>query len=200
MMQSVQRYNKTTIILHWLIGLLLLAMLALGFWMSGLPKDLPEMAAVDLFELGIYTLQLSEPMSPRAFYFNLHKSIGSTLFLLILFRVFWRLRHAAPEFPASMPVWEKKLAAAVHHVLYLLMLALPVTGLLMTLYSKYGLLWFGIKVFEGLDMPQLRDAFKEAHEIIAISLLTLIVLHVLAAFKHKWLDKDTVMSRMTLKG
>ena len=200
MMQSVQRYNKTTVILHWLIGLLLLAMLALGFWMSGLPKDLPDMAAVDLFDLGIYTLQLSEPMSPRAFYFNLHKSIGSTLFLLILFRVFWRLAHAAPAFPATMQTWEKKLAAAVHHLLYLLMLALPVSGLLMTLYSKYGLRWFGIKVFEGLDNPQLRDIFKEMHEIIAIALLTLIVLHVLAALKHQWLDRDEIMSRILLRG
>ena len=200
MRQSVQRYNKTTIILHWLIGLLLLAMLALGFWMHELPKDLPDVAAVNLFDLGIYTLQLSEPMSPRAFYFNLHKSIGATLLLLILFRVFWRLTHAAPDFPATMQAWEKKLAAAVHHVLYLLMLALPVSGLLMTLYSKYGLLWFGIRIFEGLDNPQLRDAFKEMHEIIAISLLTLIVLHVVATLKHKWLDRDDIMGRISLKG
>lgn len=200
MMQSVQRYNKTTVILHWLIGLLLLAMLALGFWMHELPKDLPDVAAVDLFDLGIYTLQLSEPMSPRAFYFNLHKSIGATLLLLILFRVFWRLAHAAPDFPATMQTWEKKLAAAVHHLLYLLMLLLPVSGLLMTLYSKYGLLWFGIKVFEGLDKPQLRDIFKEMHEIIAIALLTLIVLHVLAALKHQWLDRDEIMSRILLRG
>lgn len=200
MTRPAQRYNTLTIILHWLIGLALLAMLALGFWMHELPKDLPDVSSLDLFELGIYTLQLSEPMSPRAFYFNLHKSIGATLLLLIVFRVFWRVTHAAPAFPASMQVWEKKLAAAVHHVLYLLMLALPVTGLLMTLYSKYGLLWFGIKVFEGLDNPQLRDAFKETHEIIAISLLVLIVLHVAAALKHKFVDRDEVMSRMSLHG
>lgn len=200
MNQSVQRYNKTTIILHWLIGLLLLAMLALGLWMSELPKDLPDVGALNLFDLGIYTLQLSEPMSPRAFYFNLHKSIGTTLLLLILFRVIWRLTHAAPDFPATMQAWEKKLATAAHNVLYALMLAMPVSGLLMTLYSKYGLLWFGIRVFDGLDIPQLRDAFKEAHWIIAISLLTLIVLHVAAALKHQWLDKDTIMSRMSLRG
>jgi cytochrome b561 len=70
----------------------------------------------------------------------------------------------------------------------------------MTLYSKYGLRWFGIKVFEGLDNPQLRDIFLEMHEIIAIALLTLIVLHVLAALKHQWLDRDEIMSRILLRG
>lgn len=198
MNNSVPRYTSTAIVLHWLVGLLLLAMLALGFYMQGVPKNLPDIVAVDMFDLGIYTLQLSESMSPRAFYFNLHKSIGVTLLVLIAFRVFWRVTHAAPDFPANMQTWEKKVATAAHNVLYLLMLAMPVAGLLMTMNSKYGLLWFGVRVFDGVDNPQLRDFFKGAHELIAYALLTLIVLHVLAALKHKFVDKDSIMSRISL--
>ena len=199
MTHHVARYTKTAIILHWVVGLLIIAMLALGLYMSGIPRDLPKVYSIDLFDLGVYTLQFSEALTPRTFYFNLHKSMGVTLLLLILFRLYWRLSHPAPEFPASMQAWEKIAADLAHKGLYLLMLALPVTGVLMSLYSKYGLLWFGIPLFEGLDNEVLRDTFKEAHMVLAYIMIAMIVLHVLAAIKHKVIDKDEVMSRMSLR-
>jgi cytochrome b561 len=67
-------------------------------------------------------------------------------------------------------------------------------------YSKYGIKWFGLALIEGRDNPGLRDLFKEAHEIIGMTLLALIVLHIVAAIKHKVIDKDDVMRRMTLRG
>lgn len=200
MKPHITRYTKTAIILHWVIGLLLLVMFAFGYYMSDLPKDLPKVETLDLFDLGVYTLQLSEPMTPRAFYFNLHKSIGVTLLALIFIRLFWRFTHAAPDFPATMQAWEKKLADAVHKVLYLLMLAVPLSGLLMAIFSKYGVLWFGIPFIGGLDKPDLREFFQESHEAIGFVLLSLIVLHVVAAIKHKVVDKDEVMQRMSLHG
>jgi cytochrome b561 len=199
MNNTVQRYTKTAVILHWVIGLLLLAMIAFGFWMHELPKEL-KVESLDLFDLGIYTVTFSEPTSLRTFYFNLHKSIGVTLLVAILIRIFWRFSHAAPAFPATMPGWEKKLADAVHKVMYLLMLAMPVSGVLMATYSKYGILWFGIPLVKGLDNTELREMFMEAHEVIAFLLLALVVLHVAAAIKHKVIDKDDVMKRMTLRG
>lgn len=197
-MTAVQRYNKVSIILHWLIGIVLLCMFALGFWMSGLPKDLPKAATLDLFNWGVHTLTFAEPMSPRAFYFNLHKSIGVTLLVLIAFRLLWRLSHPVPELLPTMKAWEKKLSEVTHKVLYLLMLAMPISGLIMTLYSKYGVVWFGIPLMKGIDNPGLRDIFKESHEVIGILFLVLIVLHILAAIKHKVVDKDDVMKRMSL--
>ncbi len=198
MNQTVQRYTKTAIVLHWLTGLLILAMFALGFYMSDLPKDLPKVGSLDLFDLGVYSLQFSEPVTPRAFYFNLHKSCGVTLLALILLRVFWRLAYAAPDFPATMQAWEKKLADWMHKSLYLLIVAMPLTGLLTTYYSKYGLLWFGVPLLSGHDNPGLRDVFKESHEVVGWLLLALIVLHILSAVKHKIVDKDEVMQRMSL--
>lgn len=198
-MNTVQRYNKVSIILHWLVGLALLCMFAVGFWMSDLPKDAPKAATLDLFNWGIYTLTFPEPLSPRAFYFNLHKSLGVTLLALILFRLFWRLTHPVPALPSTMKSWEKTLAEVVHKSMYVLMLVMPVSGLLMAVYSKYGVVWFGIPLISGLDIPVVRDAFKESHEMIGIVLLAVIVLHTLAAIKHKVVDKDDVMKRMSLR-
>lgn len=198
MNNSVQRYNKVAVILHLLVALCLFAMLGLGWFMSDLPKDLPKAPAVDLFNLGVYSLQLAEPMSPRSFYFNLHKSLGVTIFALILFRFYWRLTHDVPAFPATMQAWEVKLAEYMHRGLYLLMLAVPVSGAVMAAFSKYGIVWFGVRLVEGLNNEGMREVFKEVHEISVTLLVVLIVVHVAAAIKHKVIDKDDVMQRMSL--
>jgi cytochrome b561 len=99
----------------------------------------------------------------------------------------------------SYKAYERKLATAAHHLLYLLMFAIPVTGLIMTLYSKYGLKWFGMNVFSGLDNSAIRDVFEEAHEIVGVVLLAVLAVHVIGALKHKFIDKDETLKRMTLK-
>lgn len=191
-------YTKTAIILHWLIGIAILAMFGLGWYMSELPKDAPKAMAFDLFDLGIYNWQLTEEVSPRTFYFNLHKSIGVTLLGLIVLRIFWRITHRPPALLDSLSAAEKKLATAGHHALYLLMLLVPVSGVLMALYSKYGLKWFCTDLFAGLDNPAMRDTFKEAHEFLGVVMLLVIIVHVLGAIKHKLIDKDGTMDRMSL--
>jgi cytochrome b561 len=200
MNDSTQRYTKTAIILHWVIGFMIFGMFALGWYMSELPKDSPKAAVLDLFDLGLYTLQFAEPLTPRTFYFNLHKSIGVTLLALIAFRVFWRLANAAPTFPATMREWEKKAADIAHMGLYVLMVAMPVSGIIMASYSKYGVKWFGVKLIAGLDNTPMRELFQEVHEAIGAILLAVIVVHVIAAIKHKVVDKDDVMKRMSLRG
>ena len=191
-------YTKTAIVLHWLIGIAILAMFGLGWYMSELPKDAPKAMAFDLFDLGIYNWQLTEEVSPRTFYFNLHKSIGVTLLGLIVLRIIWRITHRPPALLDSLSAAEKKLATAGHHALYLLMILVPVTGVLMALYSKYGLKWFCTDLFAGLDNPAMRDTFKEAHEVLGVVMLVVIIVHVLGAIKHKFIDKDGTMDRMSL--
>lgn len=199
MNDSIQRYNKVTVILHLVVGVFVFAMFGLGWYMSELPKDMPKVPSVDLFNLGFYSLQFAEPMTPRSFYFNLHKSLGVTVFALILLRLFWRLTHVAPDFPSTMQAWEKKLAEFTHKALYLMMLAVPTTGAVMAVFSKYGIVWFGVRLVEGLNNEGLREAFKEAHEVAGVLLFALIVLHVAAAIKHKVVDKDDVLKRMSLR-
>lgn len=196
---AATRYTKTAIVLHWLIAIVIIGMFALGWFMSELPKDAPKEAAYDLFNLGIYTWQLAEPASPRTFYFNLHKSIGITLLALIAIRVYWRATHRPPALLSSLKAWERKLATAGHHLLYVLMVAMPVTGLLQAVYSKYGVKWFGLDFIPGLDDKGMRAIFHEAHEIIGLLLALLILVHILGALKHKFFDKDETLSRMSLR-
>src|SRR5690554_3399816 len=142
MNNSTTRYTKTAIILHWLIAIAILFMLGLGWYMTGLPRDGAKSDVYDLFDLGIYTWQLSEAVSPRTFYFNLHKSIGVTLLALIAFRLYWRLTHQPPAMLSLLKAWERKLADVAHTSLYVLMVVMPISGFLMALYSKYGIKWF----------------------------------------------------------
>jgi cytochrome b561 len=190
------RYTKTAIILHWLIALGIFAMFGIGWYMADLPKEGAKQLAYDIFDWGIYTWQLSEEASPRTFYFNLHKSIGVTLFALIVIRVLWRLTHRPPALLASYKAIERKIAAGAHHLLYLLMITLPLSGVIMAINSKYGIKWFGISFISGTDNKPARDFWVEVHEVIGVILLVIVIVHILGALKHKFIDKDETLRRM----
>lgn len=195
---TIQKYTKTAVVLHWLIALLIAFMFVLGWFMTELPKDAPKAMEFDLFQLGWLQWSVAEEMSPRTFYYNLHKSVGVTILALVLFRIYWRISHRPPALLNTLSAGEKKLATAGHHSLYLFMLLIPVAGVIMSLYSKYGLQWFGIKLFGGLDNHDLREQFAEIHELLGIAMLVVLSVHVLAALKHRFIDKDNTMRRMTL--
>ena len=190
------RYTKTAVILHWLIALGIFGMFALGWFMSDMPKEAPKQMMFDLFNLGIFNWPVAEEISPRSFYFNVHKSFGVTIFSLILLRTLWRLTHTPPVLLSSYKAIERKLASGSHRLLYVLMLVLPLTGVIMAVYSKYGIKWFGMPFISGLDNNPMRLVFKEAHEIIGLVLLAIVVVHILGALKHQFIDKDETLNRM----
>ena len=196
MVHSTTGYSKTAKVLHWLIAIGIFGMFALGWFMSDLPKEAPKQIAYDLFNLGVYTWNLTEEISPRTFYFNLHKSIGVTIFALILIRILWRTTHRPPALLSSYKAWERKLASSAHHLLYLLMVALPISGIIMATYSKYGIKWFGVPFIKGLDNNPMRELFEEVHEIIGLIILLVIFVHIIGALKHKFIDKDDTLKRM----
>lgn len=197
--QTSSRYTKTAVVLHWLIAIFLVGMFVLGWFMTDIPKEAPKQTAFDLFDLGVYTWQVAQEISPRAFYFNLHKSLGITIFALIAIRILWRVTHKPPAFLTSYSALERKVATGTHHLLYLLMIAIPLTGLLMSIYGKYSVNWFGIELIKGADNKGLRDFFEGSHEFVGIVLLVLVALHVVGALKHKIVDKDDTLKRMTFK-
>ncbi len=198
MKHNTSSYTKTAVILHWLIAFAIFGMFALGWFMTDLPKEGPKQMAYDVFNWGIYSWQLAEEATPRTFYFNLHKSIGITLFGLIIIRILWRITHTPPALLVTYKVWERKLATGTHHFLYLLMIAMPLTGLIMAVSSKYGVKWFGIPFIKGLDNANLREVFESAHETIAIIILIMVLVHIAGALKHKLIDKDDTLKRMSL--
>lgn len=190
------QYTKTAKILHWLIALGIFAMFALGWFMSDIPKEAAKQSVFDIFDLGIFHWTSAEEVSPRSFYFNVHKSFGVTIFALIIIRILWRLTHTPPALLASYKAIERKLANGAHRLLYLLMLILPLSGVIMAVYSKYGIKWFGIDFIKGLDNNPMREIFKSAHEIIGLVMIAIIVIHILGALKHKFIDKDETMDRI----
>ena len=192
-------YSNIAILLHWLIGVSIIFMFILGWFMESLPKEAPKSSSYDLFNLGIFTWELAKETSPRSFYFNLHKSIGITLFLFIIFRIFWRLTHKPPALLSSMKSWENKLATSAHHGLYILMILIPLAGIIMSVASKYGIKWFGIKFISGLDIPSVREIFYEFHQIFGLLILFILIFHIIGALKHTFIDKDGTLRRMWFK-
>lgn len=195
-MNNNTKYTNVAIALHWLIGIAILFMFILGWFMTELPKESAKTTSFDIFNLGLMTWEVAKEESPRAFYFNLHKSIGLTILMLIVLRMYWRFTHRPPAFLNSMKLWEKHLAKATHHSLYLLMFLIPLSGIIMSAGSKYGIKWFGIKVIPGFDDKAIRELFFEFHEIFGLLLLLLLIFHILGAIKHSIIDKDGTLRRM----
>jgi len=172
---SPRSYHRVTILLHWLIALGIFCLIPLGAYMHELP------------------------LSPTKFQLYLiHKSLGISVLALVMVRLWWRFTHRPPALPASMTALEQKLAHAMQHALYLFMITSPLTGWLMS--SAFGK---PVILFDAIPLPDLvapsealGDTFKLLHMISNISLSTLISLHVLAALKHHFKDKDEVLVRM----
>jgi cytochrome b561 len=170
------RYTAVAVTLHWLIAALVLAQLALGWWMIDIPK---------------------EPPGQRAYWFNLHKSIGMTIALLVLVRIAWRLRHPAPALPSSVPAWQRRAAAVSHAMLYACLLGMPLAGLLGSTFSGYPIKYFGITLPAwGYKSAPLKELFSSIHLGFAWVFMALIALHAAAALKHLLVDRDAVFWRM----
>lgn len=179
-MSSTQsRYDPVAVFLHWATALMIILLLSVGFFM----EDFPESFRGDVF--------------------TLHKSIGITVLGLSVFRVIWRLMNPPPALPATLKPHERRLAKAAHSLLYVLILAMPLSGWLMVSASrKYptSYFWLGevpfIPMPVGVDAKAAREVFGEAHELLAIGAIALITLHIAAALKHHFIYKDTVLTRM----
>jgi cytochrome b561 len=172
------RYDRTARLLHWLIAALLIGQFAFGWWLGEVPRNTPA----------------------RGYFVNLHKSAGLLIGLLILLRLVWRFMHAAPALPDTVPRWQQRLAASSHFALYLCMVLMPLSGYLASNFSKYGVKFFNTVSLPpwGGDDKQLYALFNQTHKTTALVLATLVVVHVLAAFKHG-LQRDGVIHRMWIR-
>jgi cytochrome b561 len=171
---GVQRYAGLLIALHWLIALGIVGLLALGLYMVGLPKGLPVKATL----------------------INLHKSIGLTVFLLVLLRIVARMVLHRPPLP-PMPPWQRAAARTTQGLLYVGMVAMPLAGYLGSSFNSYGTRFWGMPLPKwGWDDAHLRGLFFGLHMAIGYALIALIVLHVAGAFKHQWIDRDNLLARM----
>lgn len=129
----------------------------------------------------------------------IHKSVGMSILVLTLARIGWRLAHPAIPLPASTPRWEKLAARATHVLFYVVLIAMPMTGWLAASAGGRDLSWFGVFDWPLMPIGGGREAagrFMDLHGIVMKGLYVLIALHVLAALKHQFINRDNVLHRM----
>lgn len=174
-MKYTERYGAVAMALHWAVALLALAQIALGWWMLDLPKSPPGL---------------------RAGWFNVHKSIGLTIGLLMLVRLVWRMAHRAPPLPASVPSWQARAAHVNHFLLYAALIAQPLVGYLGSSFTPYPIKYFGFALPHwGWDAPELKTLCSRIHFTLACLITGLVALHIAAAFRHL-IRGDGVFGRM----
>jgi cytochrome b561 len=171
---TAERWGLVSVTLHWLIALAVLFMVVLAVYMKGLP-------------IGAEKIKL----------YALHKSIGMTILALVLFRLGWRLFAGRPTLP-PMPDWQRRASQASHALLYLLLVTIPVAGWVMNSAANFPLRWFDLFSIPAIAEPsrELREIAGSVHGIAVILLLLLLAVHVAAALKHHYVDRDNVLRGM----
>jgi len=169
------RYSAVAQAFHWIIAALIVTQFVLAYTADDLP-------------LGVHKLALLAR----------HKSFGMTILMLAVLRLLWRLRNPAPALPAGMTPLERLLARATHFAFYVLLFAMPLTGWMMSSAKNYSVSWFGVFTWPNL-IGKNENAFellRSTHHVLSYMLFAIAVLHILAALKHHFWDKDDVLLRM----
>lgn len=130
--------------------------------------------------------------------YSYHKWAGVTVFLLALARIAWRLAHRPPALPASVPAWQRHAASATHLLLYLLIFAIPISGWLMSSAKGFQTVYFGVLPIPDLLSKDkaLGDALALVHRALNYLMASLVAVHIGAALKHHFVDRDGIMLRM----
>lgn len=161
--------------LHWLMAVMIMGLLALGIYMHELPLS-PQ-------KLELYSW---------------HKWFGVTVFLLVWLRLAWRVTHRPPALPESMSPLMQLAAHAGHFALYGLMIAIPMTGWLMSSAKGFQTVWFGVLPIPDLlgRDKDMGDLLQLVHKGLNILLMLTLAGHVAAALWHHFVLKDDTLHRM----
>ena len=171
------RYGGVAMALHWLTALFVAANLALGVSMVPLP------------------------LSPKKLSWYLwHKWIGITVFLLTAARVAWRAGHRPPP-PVAMPAWQRRASTVSHRLMYVLLAVIPVSGWLYSSSTGVEVVYLGLVPLPNL-VPKdrtLATVLKWVHFGLNSTLFATVSVHIAAALKHHFVERDTTLSRMLPK-
>lgn len=167
-------YTRTAIALHWVTVALIATGFTIGVWMVDLPIA---------------------PQTIRVYAY--HKWIGITVFLVTLARVAWRAAHPVPP-AVAMPSWQRRTAIASHVSLYLLMLAIPMSGWLYSSATGVEVVYLGVIPLPNVVAKDeaLAALLKSVHYTLNFTLLALVLVHAGAALRHHYVERDRVLSRM----
>ena len=175
MAEPRNRYSTVSLVLHWLIAALVVTQIGL-----------------------IWAHEATEGPISREFV-TLHKSVGLSILVLSLVRLGWRIANPAIPLPAETPRWQKLLARGNHVLFYVLLLAMPLVGWAASSAAGRDIVWFGLFNWPLLPIGGGREMagnLMDVHETAAKLLIFLVVLHVIGALKHQFIDRDNVLHRM----
>lgn len=173
------RYSGVAMAFHWLLAGAILAAFGVGLWMSSLPFSPAKLQLI-----------------------NWHKWAGVTILLLSAARLLWRLTHRPPALPAriegAMPAWQRRAHHGTHHLMYVLFFAVPLLGWVHSSAKGFPIVWFGVLPLPDLVSPdpRLAEQLQPWHGLAAWTLMGLVALHVAAALKHQFIDRDGLIDRM----
>jgi len=177
---AAPRYGAVAIAFHWLLALAIVGSFGVGVYMHDLPFSI---ARVKLF--------------------NYHKWAGVTILALSALRLLWRLTHRPPAMPprvlAAMPPWQQRAADVSHGLMYVLFFAVPLLGWAYSSAAGLSIVWFGVLPlpdFVPVNKDLANSLLKPLHAYAAFTLAAVVLVHVAAALKHQFIDRDNLMSRM----
>jgi len=166
------KYDGVAKTLHWIVALLMIVMLTAGWTLGDLPLDEKVQTLV------------------------IHSSLGLSVFILMFIRLYWRRKNPPPARPDHMPTWQVTASKFSHHGLYFFVMLQPLLGLGQSMYADFDVRPYGaFSVSMGAN-ESLYGIFHELHEINAMILIALVLLHLGAALYHHFVQKDTVLKRM----
>lgn len=175
---SSNQYGSISKFFHWTIAILVIVMLCFGFFLGDLPKAMKGTA------------------------YMLHKSTGLLILALMILRILWTLINPKPQLPDTIPSYQRFLSHSVHYLLYVLVLIMPISGWILTMAANkvpsfYGLFQVPLPLIP--HSKALAMNASQAHTIIAWLIIGFLSLHILAALKHLFINKDEIFSRMMPK-
>ncbi|MET4000593.1 cytochrome b [Marinobacterium sp. MBR-109] len=177
---TTEYYGLISILLHWLVALTVFGLITLGLWMVDLNYYSPWYKLAPFW----------------------HKSIGLSLAAILLARLLWRMTNPQPKAPAGHHRREVQFARAVHALLYLMLFVILISGYLISTAKGQGISVFGWFELPALitGLPRQADRAGAVHYWLAMAVLALVVLHILGALKHHFIDRDTTLIRMLRPG
>ena len=175
MAEPRNRYSTVSLIFHWGLALLVLAQVLL-----------------------ITAHEATEGPLSREFV-QIHKALGLSILVLTLVRIGWRMANPALPMPPGTPDWQVFAAKATHVLFYVLLIGIPMFGWAASSAGGRDIQWFGLFDWPLLPIERSRDlagTLMDMHEAAVKALYVLLALHVLAALKHQFVDRDNVLHRM----
>ena len=173
MAEPRNRYSAVSLTLHWLIAALVVTQVVL--------------------------ITIHEASEGTRLFIGLHKSVGLSILVLTLGRIGWRIANPAIPLPSDQPRWQRLLARTNHVLFYVALLVIPMTGWLASSASGRAIEWFGLFNWPLLPFGGGRETAKAlmgVHGLVVKGLYVLIALHVIAALKHHFVNRDNVLHRM----